>query len=156
MITFQVKEYECMIDDCDADLLDWRWYLKKDDCATYVRGVDPKTKKLRGIHRIIMERMLARELDRKEDIDHRDRNGLNNTRANLRLATRSQNNANTKLRKQNKVGFKGVFKARKKFAAQIGVSGVQIHLGTFDTPELAHAAYLEAAKKYYGDFARGE
>jgi len=46
-------------------------------------------------------------------------------------------------------------KEKTKYRAKIGVGNRRFSLGYFDTPEQAHAAYLEAAKKYHGEFANG-
>lgn len=151
--------FPCSIDEIDADLLEVYWctQISKKGDVVYVTRNPKKPHKYMGLmHRIIMARVLERELDPKEDVDHWDLNGLNNTRSNLRIATRAQNMANTKLRNDNKLGFKGVVKDKKRFRAEIKAGGKSKHLGMFDTPEEAHAAYLEAAKKYHGDFARGE
>ncbi len=90
------------------------------------------------------------------DIDHWDGDGLNNCWQNLRAATRSQNQANAKLRADNKTGFKGVTlrKGSRRYQAKIRVNGEHHYLGRFDTPEEAHAVYLTAAKKFFGEFAR--
>jgi hypothetical protein len=90
------------------------------------------------------------------EIDHKDGNPSNNRFSNLRKATASENIANSKKRRDNTSGFKGVSwdKGAKKWSAKIGVSGRKLHLGLFDTPEAAHAAYLTAAHKHFGEFAR--
>jgi len=88
------------------------------------------------------------------DIDHADGNGLNNSWANLRLATRTENNANARLRKDNTTGHKGVVAGwGGRFLARIQVAGKNRHLGTFDTIEQAAEAYRKAAKEAFGDFA---
>ena len=89
-------------------------------------------------------------------VDHKDCNTLNNTRDNLRLCTHEQNCRNTKRRANNTSGFKGVHhrKDRGTFSAQIKVDGRIVRLGCFRTAEEAHAAYAEAASKFYGEFAR--
>ena len=81
--------------------------------------------------------------DPKIDIDHRDGNTLNNQRDNLRIATRTQNNANAKTPKDNRSGYKGVSfdKARGKYQAQCRVNGKKKHLGYFTTSQEAYAAY---------------
>lgn len=89
-------------------------------------------------------------------IDHKDGNGLNNQRSNLRVATRSQNGANRRRDETNTTGFKGVHRHRDAFCAQIWINGVQKYLGRFPTPEKAHEAYKSAATKLYGEFARFE
>lgn len=88
------------------------------------------------------------------DIDHRDRNKRNNCWFNLRKASRQQNNANMGA-KNTTHGLKGVYKHRNgRFRSQIMVDYKSIHLGVFDTPEEAHAAYIAAAGHYFGEFSR--
>lgn len=89
------------------------------------------------------------------DVDHDDRNPRNNSITNLRLSTKSQNMGNAKKRKDNTTGWKGVIFApwAKKYRAQIGNVGKNIHLGYFDCPAAASFAYQIAADKYFGDFS---
>jgi hypothetical protein len=90
-------------------------------------------------------------------IDHIDGDGLNNRFLNLRKANQSENNCNSKRRKNNSSGFKGVSwsKSKNKWEARIKIKGLQRFLGHFLTPELAHMAYCKAAAELHGDFARG-
>jgi len=89
-------------------------------------------------------------------VDHIDNNGLNNRRSNLRLATVTQNNANTGLRRNNKSGHKGVFWNRqmKKWQAQIRFENKCFHLGYFTDVGLAAEAYADAAQRLFGEFSR--
>jgi HNH endonuclease/AP2 domain len=90
-------------------------------------------------------------------IDHRDGDPSNNRWANLRSATISQNNANRRLHRNNKCGFKGVIQNHiGRWVAAIYKDGQRYHLGSFATPEEAHAAYAAAAPKLHGEFARTE
>jgi hypothetical protein len=88
-------------------------------------------------------------------IDHRDLNRANNRWSNLRPATRSENNAN-QARCPNKSGFRGVSPHCGKWQARICKNGRQRFLGTYDTAQEAHAAYVAAARKLFGEFARPE
>lgn len=92
----------------------------------------------------------------KAQIDHRDLNATNNSWANLREATRSQNCYNQGARTNNTSGYKGVswHKASGKWTAQTRINGKAAHLGLFGTAELAHRAYIEAAREHHGEFAR--
>lgn len=90
----------------------------------------------------------------QRNIDHKDRNKVNNRWNNLREATDSQNHANSKIQKTNTSGFKGVRFLQNKFHAGITVNGKGIYLGSRPTPEEAHELYKEAALKYFGEFAR--
>ena len=87
-------------------------------------------------------------------IDHKDRNGLNNSWTNLRECTRSQNQANRGVQRNNKLGIKGVFKTRYgKFRATVRKNGKPIYSSNHDTLDAAALAYKRAAQKYYGKFA---
>lgn len=93
-----------------------------------------------------------------EEIDHKDTIKSNNQIENLRECTVEQNKANRHGNKNRKYGlsFKGVdLHKGKKFRARLIHHGVYIHLGIFDTEEAAGNAYVEAAKKLSGEFARG-
>lgn len=89
-------------------------------------------------------------------IDHINGDPSDNRLSNLRLATPSQNQANRRRSVSNRAGLKGVsfFKPAKRWYAQITVNRRNIHLGYFDDPQEAHAAYCQAAEKYFGEFAR--
>ncbi len=87
--------------------------------------------------------------------DHVNRQRHDNRVANLRPATTSQNGFNAKTRSNNTSGLKGAsfFPSRNKWRSTITVNGRQQHLGYFDSPEPAHAAYMSAAIKFANDFA---
>lgn len=89
-----------------------------------------------------------------KEIDHINRNGLDNRISNLREADASQNRQNRGMHKCNTSGYKGVSYhiRRKKWRAAIGVDGGLLNLGHFDTPERAHIAYKIAAYFMYGEF----
>lgn len=93
-----------------------------------------------------------------DEVDHRDNDGLNNRIDNLRPCTPQQNRYNTKKSSRNSSGFKGVswHTGAARYRATIHADCKRIHLGYFDDPELAHAAYREAAARYHGEFARFE
>lgn len=91
-------------------------------------------------------------------VDHRDSDGLNNRRANLRLCTHGQNQQNRKA-VVSKSGYKGVSRVHKKphwnvrWIAAIKKDGRCRHLGSFDTAEAAARAYDRAATQLFGEFA---
>ena len=89
-------------------------------------------------------------------IDHRDGDATNNRWINLRRATPSQNIANSRRPRHNTSGYKGVSLWRGRWRAVICNNGRLVYLGTFATPEAAHAAYVAAASKLFGEFARPE
>lgn len=94
-------------------------------------------------------------------VDHEDTDPGNDKWGNLRLATGSQNKANSrKYRKNGEAsalpkGVQAVQKRRSiRYRAIATKDGVREHLGYFDTPELAHAAYLKRSEELHGEFAR--
>lgn len=94
-----------------------------------------------------------------DQLDHINGDKADNRIANLRLATTKQNHGNRPKNRNNTTGYKGVHlhdkngRLAKPFVATIYVNGRGIHLGMFATAEAAHAAYVAAAQKHFGEFA---
>jgi len=102
-------------------------------------------------HRIIFKWMTSKEPPYM--LDHADGDGTNNRWENIRPATDKDNQGNRRgkangLPKGVRQGSRGSYQA---FMTQ---RGKFVHLGSFKTPEAAHAAYLTAAREYFGEFAR--
>lgn len=141
-----------LVDDDDYHWLSqWTWRLQTGRGKRYAVRQEGSKRKRRTI-------LMHRELLRWEIggtnilVDHRDGNGLNNQRGNLRLATYAQNLANS-IRKRTK--FRGVAKTKgTKWLAYIGGTGGRRHIGTFASEIEAARAYDEAAAARYGEFAR--
>lgn len=160
-VSFYVKGWEVLVDEIDADLAGYRWKtefmngLSVPYLSRWIGRVNGVCKTV-SPHRTVMARMIGRPLLRSEIVDHCDLNPLNNQRSNLRLATQSQNRANARAGKNNVLGVKGVSKVKNRYKAQIKVQKKSIYLGSFLTLEEAHTAYITAAKKYFGEFARSK
>jgi hypothetical protein len=120
------------------------WYLKSGRyAATGDRG-------------ILMHRMILGDQVKpfpREHIDHINGNGLDNRRSNLRIATPAQNQYNSRRRKDNTSGYKGVCKAGNRFRAYLFHRGKQVYLGSAKTPEKAAVLYKKGAQQYYGEYA---
>lgn len=145
--------YTAVVDDTDADLGDDRWNLWEHANQRYARR--RRGLRIVTLHRVILARMLGRELAAGEEVDHRNGFGLDNVRANLRLATRTENARNLALARNNTSGATGVLwdKHANKWRACIRVDGRLIHLGYFTDFNAAVAVRREAELRYFGEFS---
>ena len=100
------------------------------------------------MHRLILGEPPS---DQKVIVDHRDGNGLNNQRSNLRWVTKQENNCNRA--GFGSSGFLGVSKSRGKWVAKIRRDGIRYHLGTFVSEIEAAKAYDAKAIQLHGEFA---
>jgi hypothetical protein len=149
-----------ILDDCDRDLVVRPWHLHRSasndlQYAAYSITENGVTQMVL-LHRVIVERMLNRPLRSGEEVDHRDGDGLNNRRANLRACSHGENMFNQRKARTNTSGYKGVYWHRVggKWAAAIQVNGRKRHLGLFYSKDVAARAYDRAARELFGEFAR--
>lgn len=151
------KGYIVYIDECDADLAQYKWSaleVNQNTKKVYAFRTVRKNKKRKTIlmHRVILERMIG-ELEKGITGDHIDANGLNNQRDNLRKATKQQQCQYSRKKKAN-ARYKGVVVSSKSsWYACIYVNKKSKYLGVYDTEEMAAIAYNHAALEYYGEFA---
>jgi len=139
----------------DAEDYEWlsryKWHVFRPKDIFYAARHEYAGEPRTSLHREIMKLTKG---DGKI-IDHKNRNGLDNRKGNLRVASRSLNGHNCKLQSHNKSGFRGVFfnKRDKTFQAQIKYQKQKIHCGSYRDILSAAAAYDRAAIKYYGEGA---
>lgn len=148
-----------VIDDADVDVVGrYNWHthisLGKKYAAAKVDGA-----------RVFMHRLLL-GCERDEEVDHADGDGLNNTRANIRICTRRQNQQNRGKFKNNRSGYCGVYQEKyqhsrgkrvlraKPWRAEISANGKKHYIGYFSTPEEAAIAYDQAAANLHGLYAK--
>ncbi len=87
------------------------------------------------------------------DVVHLNDDGLDNRRANLQLGSRSQSSARRHTVSPT-TGFRGVYRSRDRYQAQLTVAGKRRTLGLFNNAEQAARAYDQAARAAFGPFAR--
>lgn len=146
-----------VIDAEDVHLVEgWNWsVLTVRSGLRYARrnmvrvGVPQKT--------ILLHRVVMRAKDSDLSIDHKNGDGLDCRKSNLRFASQQQNCFNSRPR-QSATGVKGVRKHSlcNKFTSSIGIDGKSYYLGIFDTIELAQAAYAAASARLHREFGRTE
>lgn len=133
-----------LVDDADFDELNsFKWTFINDSTTGHAyRKVKGKTTYM---HRVLMNP------SKDKEVDHVNRNGLDNRRSNLRICTHAQNNFNLPISKRNKTGATGVrfHKRHGKWYAQITVSKKYKHLGCFVEYEDACRARKQAEALYF-------
>lgn len=149
-VTIQLtKGYTAIVDDCDADLAEFKWY--------YVRGYA-----LRGrypdhvwLHRIILQRMLNVTLRKEQLCDHVNGDKFDCRRNNLRIASHAENMRNQKHKVNSKSPHKGASwnKKASKWQCLIRIDKKPVWLGNFDTAIEAHLCYCIATLTYHKEFA---
>ncbi len=145
-----------IIDSEDTALVStYKWQARRDSkrpehwyAITTIRDGERRRKTLL-LHRLLLNTPPGTQ------VDHKDGDGLNNRRSNLRIATNAQNCMNQPPPSNNTSGYKGVsyHKARRKWQAKIRVNRKDLYLGLFIDPKDAALAYDAKAKEVFGEFA---
>lgn len=134
------------------------WHAKWSKCTrswyargfipSYLRERFPNQSPLPYLHRFITN------APDDMDVDHENHDTLNCRRGNMRVCPRKHNTQSRRMRSDNVAEAKGVnMQHASRFRARIYVDGRNVHLGYFKTADAAHQAYVDAAKKYFGEFA---
>jgi AP2-like factor, euAP2 lineage len=154
-MTREIKFTNCeaiaLVSDEDYGFLNqFKWHLSGPyPCSS----IDGTANKLR-MHQVVIRHWIG-DVPEGYEIDHIDRDKLNNTRENLRLCTKAQNMANM-IRggsQHSDHGYKGVYPSGRGWSARIGSGEHRRYLGQFNGETAAAAAYNRAAKEMYGEFA---
>jgi len=143
----------CCVDDEDFEYLNqWKWKPIKSTYDIYAgRNVRGKNGKKWAC--ILMHRLLTNAPDNKQ-VDHIDRNTLNNSRSNLRLCSQSQNQANSIGSSSRESKYKGVSRNGSGWTARTKKNGKMYRFGTYKTQEAAARAYDDGVLEIHGEFAR--
>lgn len=137
-----------LVDDEDVEMLSgFKWYAAQLNKGQFYAICHPSKHIQIRMHRILVDAPDG------FDVDHANGNTLDNRKCNLRIATRSQNQANAKPR-GGVSKYKGVSFHRNRWCASITKDKTRTHLGCFGSEEDAAKAYDAAAVVAYGEFAR--
>lgn len=141
--------HSILLDDDDFIVMNrWKWSIRETDGKFYaVRRQDKKT--------IRMHRQLLGVTDPNIMVDHKDHDGRNNQRSNIRIATFRQNACNVLPVKNSSSKYLGVSHCNRKkcWQVQICMDRKRISLGRYYTEEEAALAYNAAAIVIHGEFA---
>lgn len=138
-------------DDMFEELNQFKWCVHKKPNTFYAKRILEGTRRPLFMHHVLLPKKEGYE------IDHIDRDGMNNQRENLRYATHSQNIANCMTKRT--YGYKGISFDRstvfrsKRWQAAIRKDQKAYYLGRYETPIEAAQAYDRAAVKLFGEFA---
>lgn len=145
--------FYAFVDNEDILLVNkYRWHIKQDKNTFYARtNISIGSRKTT----MLLHRLILGINDSKIIVDHKDHNGLNCTRDNLRICTSVENSRNRLSLKSKTSIYKGVFyfKPRKKWFAQITANGKLKTIGSFKNEIDAARAYDIFARNLFGEFA---
>jgi hypothetical protein len=134
------------VSDCDYEYLNqWKWtYHSQGYAYRQIRRKD-------HVETILMHRLIT-FASKGLEVDHRDRDRLNNQRENLLVVTRSANSYNKPTSRRNTTGHTGVYfdKRRSQYQAYISVEGKKKHLGWYKEIEDAIKARKWGENEYHG------
>ena len=137
------------VDDADYPMVSkYRWHVNRVGNRWYaMRNVyDNGSRTKLRMHNVILQ------VSARKEVDHKNHDGLDNRRVNLRAASRSDNNANGR-QKIGRSGYRGVWPSGRRWAAHIQRDGKRHYLGMFKTAEEAALTWNEAARWIHGEFA---
>ena len=147
------KGQNAIVDIADYDfLMQWNWCASWSETTRsfYAKRKNADTGKMVYMHRALVG-------NSHDEVDHRNRNTLDNRRENLRGCDGSPNRQNSPKRRTNTSGYKGVSwcKERALWVAHIQVNEKSFYLGGYHSKEDAYEAYCVRAKAVFGEFFHG-
>lgn len=151
-IPLKSKKYPnrfALVDDCDYDLvstIEWRVAVEKGRC---VYAIFRPTGKLP----IKMHRLIMGVVDSNTLVDHRNGNGLDNRRRNLRTATQNQNKTNRRKRTGSMSKHIGVSSRGSKWYAFCNKDGIKYSIGPYESEFIAAVMRDKLARRIQGEFA---
>lgn len=153
MKTIQLTQNKiALVDDEDFEKINrHKWHVLKTKNNWYAVTKEKNNRKHRKsflLHRVVLNAPVGLQ------VDHKDGNGLNNQKENLRLCSLAQNHQAFQTKSKNSTSrFRGVRFKKNAWDAQIKTKGKSFHLGCYKTEEDAARAYDKKARELFGEFA---
>ncbi len=145
-----------LVDEKDYERVSqFKWYAHKSNNTTFYAVRNSSTSGGKKRARIYMHRFILGLTRSNILADHKDRDGLNNQRKNLRITDKKGNAGNTVMKPKKYSSFKGVCfrNDTNKWIAHIHINMIQKNLGNFVSEKEAALAYNRAARQHFGKFA---
>lgn len=150
------KGQQALVDEADYHVLVQigRWCYSNSGYAVHYFKDEQGKRKTLYMHRMVYYLSLGNQhVPTGMQVDHCNHNHIDNRRANLRLATCSQNQAHKGRPNNNTSQYKGVSFKNGKWEVRIRFGGQRIHLGRFDDPVEAALMYDAVSKLLNKEFA---
>lgn len=145
------KGFKAIVDDNDFNTLNaFKWKVQVSKHSCYANRVDYSSGKPKIIY---MHRFIKGVDDKNLVVDHKDHNGLNNTRENLRICSKSENAMNRNPLQGSTSKYLGVCRYKGRWRAGLKHDYKQYHLGDYDDERQAALAYNKKAIDLHGEFA---
>jgi hypothetical protein len=148
------KGQQALVDTSDYDRLMQigRWCYSKSGYAVHYYTDEFGRRKTLYMHRAVVDYAL-RNAPPGMQVDHVNNERIDNRRENLRLATRSQNQAHKRQQGHSQSPFKGINRNTGRWEVRIRYAGQRYNLGRYDDPEEAAWMYDAACRLLYNEFA---
>lgn len=153
-ICFTTKNEPILFDLEDYDKIkDYCWYIDPDGYARTNVTLENGKRTMWMMHSLITN-TIDNPLHMADHI-HGNNTRLDNRKSNLRVATKSQNNINQKIRKDNSSGYKGINwdKQHNKWVVRIQTNNKRVFIGRYKSLDDAIAARQKAEDKYHGEWS---
>ena len=145
-----------LVDDADFEWLNqWKWFAVRQRNGNWYAVRNSTWKNVKGRTIYMHRKILRLTVEDYHETDHKDHNGLNNQRENLRIATRMQNQYNQKPQIGKSSQYKGVrwHKRDRKWRAEIKLNKKTRWIGAYNSEIEAARSYDRVAKELFGEFA---
>lgn len=150
------RGYKAYVDEEDyAEINQHKWHAKNDYRCVYAQRNATVNEKKHGCPSVILMHRQITGFPKDKVIDHKNHNGLDNRKQNLRVCTFKQNSINQRLQENKSINYKGVCwdKSKNKFKAYFCHNGKPKHIGHFYTATEAAEAYNLKTYEVYGEYA---